>query len=84
MLSGEALQTLGGRSTAACTDMPSVAAAVRPTEKALQVRERMIVGKAREWGLDRVPTGLSGLELLAKLQHTGSPTRLIDASTILS
>ena len=58
-----------------------IASAATPsTERDLQKAEAAVVETAREWGLDRVPSGLSGLELLAKLQHTGSPTRLIDVT----
>lgn len=55
-------------------------ATVPPTERELQKAEAKVLDAARAWGLDRVPSGLSGLELLAKLQHTGSPTRLIDVT----
>jgi hypothetical protein len=50
-------------------------------EKIQELVEELISKKARWWGLQG--TGhhrLSGLELLATLQHFGSPTRLLDGS----
>lgn len=43
--------------------------------------EQWIADLARDAGLDRVPSRRTPLELLAWLQHTGSPTRLIDVSS---
>ena len=51
-----------------------------PNETELANEEARILRQAREWGLNRAPSALSGLELIAKLQHSGSPTRLIDAT----
>src|SRR4051812_34713625 len=53
-----------------------------PTERQLRELERQVVREAREWALDWHASGgrLSGVELLAALQHFGTPTRLIDFS----
>ena len=40
-----------------------------PTERQLQRTERKVLEAAREWGVDRLPSGLTNLELLAKLQQ---------------
>lgn len=48
-----------------------------PTETQLQVAESKLISYAREnWRLDDMPA----LELLARLQHYGAPTRLLDVS----
>lgn len=51
-----------------------------PTEAELRESERQVIDEAREWSLDWHTSGgrLSGLELLAALQHFGVPTRLLD------
>jgi FRG domain len=51
-----------------------------PTERQLHRAEVGIVEEAREWGLDWHATGgrLTGLELLAAMQHFGTPTRMLD------
>lgn len=52
------------------------------TEKKLADREREVVEEARRWNLDWHRDGgrLSTIELLAALQHHGTPTRLLDFS----
>lgn len=54
-----------------------------PDEASLQLFEKRLIGRAREWRLDWHPSGgrLHGLDLLARLQHHGIPTRLIDVTT---
>lgn len=51
-----------------------------PTERQLGLFEQQIINEARDWGLDWHSGGgrLTGLELLASLQHFGTPTRLLD------
>ena len=51
-----------------------------PTERQLHLAEISIVEEARDWGLDWHSAGgrLTGLELLAAMQHFGTPTRLLD------
>lgn len=51
-----------------------------PTESQLRDAEREVIKEAHEWVLDWHPRGgrLTGLELLASLQHYGVPTRLLD------
>jgi FRG domain len=51
-----------------------------PMERALRSFEHDVLSEARDWGLDWHPAGgrLTGLELLAALQHYGVPTRLLD------
>lgn len=50
-----------------------------PSEENLAEAEGRVLQRAREWGLHSGSRGrLSGLELLATLQHYGIPTRLID------
>jgi hypothetical protein len=51
-----------------------------PTERQLRGIETEVIEEAREWGLDWHSGGgrLTGLELLAALQHFGTPTRLLD------
>jgi len=53
-----------------------------PTEKQLRAFERQVLEEAREWNLDWHREGgrLSGLEILAAMQHHGIPTRLLDFS----
>jgi hypothetical protein len=53
-----------------------------PTEKQLRLFERQVLEEAREWNLDWHREGgrLSGLEILAAMQHHGIPTRLLDCS----
>lgn len=52
----------------------------RPTEPQLVAYERQVLLEARTWALDWHPEGgrLTGLELLARLQHHGAPTRMLD------
>lgn len=51
-----------------------------PMEAALRAYEGAVLGEAQDWGLDWHVAGgrLTGLELLAALQHYGVPTRLLD------
>jgi hypothetical protein len=51
-----------------------------PTERQLRQYERSVLDEAREWGIDWHPTGgrLSALEVLARIQHYGVPSRMID------
>jgi hypothetical protein len=51
-----------------------------PMEADLRAYERAVIGEAQDWGLDWHVAGgrLTGLELLAALQHYGVPTRLLD------
>lgn len=51
-----------------------------PSEAELVAFERAVLAEARDWHLDWHQSGgrLSGLELLAGIQHFGGPTRLID------
>ena len=51
-----------------------------PTEDELQEAELAILEEARDWSLDWHSAGgrLSALELLAALQHYGTPTRMLD------
>jgi len=52
-----------------------------PTERELRAAEIEVMEDSRNWKLDGHKSGpLAGLELLAGLQHTGSPTRLIDVT----
>jgi len=52
-----------------------------PQEDEVSRYEHRFVDAARRWNLDRHASGpLTGMELLASLQHTGTPTRLIDVS----
>ena len=52
-----------------------------PSEVELSKLEGDLIDEARVWKLDRHRSGpLSGLELLAALQHTRTPTRLIDVT----
>ncbi|HEY0725334.1 MAG TPA: FRG domain-containing protein [Pyrinomonadaceae bacterium] len=53
-----------------------------PTEKQLRQFEREVLDEAREWNLDWHREGgrLTGLEILAAMQHHGIPTRLLDFS----
>lgn len=53
-----------------------------PTERQLRQLEREILEEAREWNLDWHREGgrLTGLEILAAMQHHGIPTRLLDFS----
>lgn len=53
-----------------------------PTEKQLRQFEQAVLGEAREWNLDWHREGgrLTGLEILAAMQHHGIPTRLLDFS----
>jgi hypothetical protein len=53
-----------------------------PSEKQLRKFEREILDEARDWNLDWHREGgrLTGLELLAAMQHHGIPTRLLDFS----
>ncbi|MCP4307739.1 MAG: FRG domain-containing protein [bacterium] len=52
-----------------------------PDEAAVCDSEDALVRLAQEWSLHRHSSGpLSGLEVLAALQHTGSATRLIDVT----
>lgn len=52
-----------------------------PTEPELRNAEIEVMEDSRRWKLDRHRSGpLVGLEMLAGLQHTGSPTRLIDVT----
>jgi FRG domain len=55
---------------------------VVPSEKQLRKFEREVLDEAREWNLDWHREGgrLTGLELLAAMQHHGIPTRLLDFS----
>lgn len=51
-----------------------------PMEAQLRAFERTVISEAHEWGLDWHAAGgrLTGLELLAALQHYGVATRLLD------
>jgi FRG domain len=53
-----------------------------PSEKQLRQFERQVLDEARDWNLDWHREGgrLTGLELLAAMQHHGIPTRLLDFS----
>jgi len=50
------------------------------TEMDVQEDEAIVLQQAKEWSLDWHPNGgrLTSLELLARLQHHGAPTRLLD------
>lgn len=51
-----------------------------PTEPQLRAFERSVLDEARRWGVDWHTGGgrLTGLEILARLQHFGVPTRMLD------
>jgi FRG domain-containing protein len=51
-----------------------------PIEKQLRAHERAVLKEARQWGIDWHPSGgrLAAMEVLARLQHYGVPTRMID------
>jgi len=52
-----------------------------PDEAAVAAEESAILHRARAWNLDRHRSGpLTALQMLAALQHTDSPTRLIDVT----
>lgn len=51
-------------------------------EEALRSAEVDVIQEARDWGLGTHPTGrVDDLQLLADLQHFGTPTRLIDVTS---
>lgn len=50
-----------------------------PSEREVRIRERQLIDAARRWGLHSSDVR-NDLALLAKLQHFGVPTRLLDVS----
>ncbi len=57
--------------------------ATPPSERQLRQYETAVLDEARSWAVDWHPSGgrLTALEVLARVQHYGVPTRMIDFTT---